>query len=106
MRPGAEDSIQWDNQQMDEALRAKLGDRQILVLAIEDTPSAGQATTVIAVTRSVPTTVNIEGAGSVDTEAFIFSQEEAAQLAKQIADTLEAARADDEHGKSAKLPKQ
>ena len=75
---------------MDEGLQEKLGGRQILVLAIEDTPSAGQATTVMAVTRSVPTTVNIEGAGSVDTQAFVFSKEQAAQLARQINQTLEA----------------
>ena len=73
---------------MDEALRDKLGGREILVLAIENTPVDGQATTVLAVTRSVPTTVNVEGAGAIETKAFVFSREEAAQLAQHITATL------------------
>ncbi len=78
----------WDNQQMDKALRSRLEGREILVIAIEDLPSKGQATTVMAVTRTVPTTVNIERAGSVDTKAFVLSQEEALQLAQQITDAV------------------
>lgn len=73
---------------MDEALQEKMGGREILVVAIEDTPAHGQATTVLAVTRSVPTTVNVEGAGAIETKAFVFSREEAAQFAQHITATL------------------
>ncbi len=69
---------------MDEQLNAALGDREILVLAIEDLPKPGEATTVMLITRTVPTTVNIEESGSVETKAFVISKDEALQLARRI----------------------
>lgn len=73
---------------MDEALKQEIGDRVPLVISIEDVPSEGQISSIVILARPTNARVDFDNRGSVTIGGFLFTRQQALELAGKITEIV------------------
>jgi hypothetical protein len=73
---------------MDDKLKTALAGRSPLVIGFDDIPSHGDQQFITILVKMVRATVNVEGRGSTEADAFILSRKQAFDLAVRLTEIV------------------